>query len=74
MADTPEQKALAADIARQVNGHIREMAEALDSIVRDERPIGFFCECGCLETAEATLAEYEDQGGAWIEGHRPVPP
>ena len=71
MAKTPEQKALAAEIARQANAHIHEMAEALDSIVRDERPIGFFCECGCLGVAEATLAEYEEQGGAWIEGHRP---
>jgi hypothetical protein len=42
------------DIARQVNAHILEMAEGLDSILRDERPIGFFCECGCLGFVEST--------------------
>ena len=63
---TPE----AADVATQVNTHIAEMAESLDSIVKDERPIGFFCECGCLGSVEVTVAEFRAAGGAWIEGHR----
>jgi hypothetical protein len=72
MADTPDRKALAAEIARQANAHIREMAEQLDSLIPDRRPIGFFCECGCMETASVTLAKYAAQDGAWIEGHRPA--
>jgi hypothetical protein len=48
------------------------MAMELDALVPDERPIGFFCECGCMALATATLTEYEAQGGAWIEGHRPA--
>jgi hypothetical protein len=62
---TPE----AADVATQVNAHIAEMAESLDSIVKDERPIGFFCECGCLGSVEETVAGFRAAGGAWIEGH-----
>jgi hypothetical protein len=70
-SETPERKAAAAEMAREANTHIREMAEALDSIVPDERPIGFFCECGCMGTVSVTLTDYEAQGGAWIEGHGP---
>ena len=54
-------------VAREVNKYIRELAETL----RDERPIGFLCECGCMGIAFATLAEYDAQSGVWIEGHRP---
>jgi hypothetical protein len=46
------------------------MAERLDSIVENPRPIGFLCECGCLGNAELTLADFSAGGGAWIEGHR----
>ena len=60
----------AADVANQANAHIAEMAEGLDSIVRSPRPIGFFCECGCLGSVEVTVAEFRAAGGAWIEGHR----
>jgi hypothetical protein len=38
----------AAEIARQANEYIREMAEELDAVARNERPVGFVCECGCL--------------------------
>jgi hypothetical protein len=59
-----------AGIARQVNAHILEMAESLDSVLKDERPIGFLCECGCLGFVESTPADFRASGGAWIEGHR----
>jgi hypothetical protein len=72
MAETPDSSALAADIARQANAHIREMALELDALVPDERPFGFFCECGCMGTAAVTLTDYDAQGGAWIEGHEPA--
>jgi hypothetical protein len=72
MAETPDRNALAADIAREANAHIREMAMELDALVPDERPIGFFCECGCMGIATVTLADYDTQGGAWIEGHEPA--
>jgi hypothetical protein len=32
----------------------------------------FFCECGCFETVELTLAEYR-ANGAWVAGHRETP-
>ena len=61
----------ATEIAREANAYIREMAEELDAVARDERPVGFICECGCMCIAEATVAEYTSAGGAWIPGHRP---
>jgi hypothetical protein len=63
-AKTPDR----AWVARETNAHIRQLAKAL----RDERPVGFFCECGCMEITLATIAEYEAAGGAWLEGHRPT--
>jgi hypothetical protein len=56
-----------AGLARETNAHIRQLAKAL----RDERPIGFFCECGCMAIVLATLLEYDSHGGAWLEGHKP---
>jgi len=55
-------------VAREVNKHIRELSEKL----HDERPIGFFCECGCMEIVMTTIAEYDKAGGAWIQGHQPT--
>jgi hypothetical protein len=59
-----------ADTARWANAHIAEMAEQLDSIVKNPRPVGFLCECGCLGVAELTLADFRAAGGAWIAEHR----
>ena len=67
----PADRDAAAEIARQANAYIREMAEELDAVARSERPVGFVCECGCLGIVEATVAEYASAEGAWIEGHRP---
>jgi hypothetical protein len=30
----------------------------------------FVCECGCEQTVQLTLREYDQQGGAWLEGHK----
>lgn len=66
-ADSPE----SSNIAKRANAHIAEMAESLDSIVQNPRPIGFLCECGCLGIAEVMLADFRAAGGAWIAGHEP---
>ncbi|HEY4347457.1 MAG TPA: hypothetical protein VGM80_07695 [Gaiellaceae bacterium] len=55
-------------VARETNANIRQLAKSL----RDERPVGFFCECGCMEIIMATIAEYDVAGGAWLEGHQPT--
>jgi len=56
-----------ARVAREVNQHILELSERL----HDQRPIGFFCECGCMGIALATPAQYVDARGVWIAGHKP---
>jgi hypothetical protein len=38
--------------------------------LRDEAPVGFYCECGCMGIIMATIAEYDAAGGAWVEGHQ----
>lgn len=68
----PTDRDAAAEIARQANAYIREMAEQLDAVARDDRPVGFLCECGCMGIVEATVAEYASADGAWIEGHEPL--
>jgi hypothetical protein len=64
---TPTRR-IARGLARETNARIRQLAKSL----RDERPVGFFCECGCMEIALATIAEYDVAGGAWVEGHQPT--
>jgi hypothetical protein len=34
--------------------------------------IGLFCECGCLGIVASTPAGYEQNDGAWLDGHRPT--
>jgi hypothetical protein len=55
-------------VARETNKNIRQLAKSL----RDERTVGFFCECGCMEIIMATIAEYDVAGGAWVGGHQPT--
>jgi hypothetical protein len=61
----------AAEVARQVNAQIREIAESL-AIQGDEgHKYTFFCECGCLQALERTLEEVARDGFALAEGHLP---
>jgi len=57
-----------------VNAHILSLEVRLDDesfLARDPNRhlIGFLCECGCMGVAASTRAEYEERGGAWLEGH-----
>ena len=61
----------AAEVARETNAVIYEMAKKLDALVPDEQPIGFLCECGCLAIVEVTLDDYE-AAGAWLKEHQPT--
>lgn len=58
-----------AEVARQVNEAIYEMAAQLDSVDRNDSRVGFLCECGCLALVTITAAEYRAAGGAHIAGH-----
>jgi hypothetical protein len=70
MDDTPSNpnRRGGASLARETNGHIRAIATSL----RDRGRIGFLCECGCLDIATITIGEYDAEGGAWLEGHKPT--
>ena len=59
------------EAARRANGHLLALAARSHSREREERLIGFLCECGCLATATSTSAEYEVSGGAWLADHKP---
>jgi hypothetical protein len=60
------------EAAKSANAQFLALAEELHVEARDEHLIGFLCECGCMETATLTAAEYETAGGAWCAGHKPV--
>jgi hypothetical protein len=67
----------AARIAQEANSHILAFDARLHEITAhrfeaDEDLIGLFCECGCMATVAITCAEYERNGGAWLEGHSPI--
>lgn len=64
------------NLAREVNAHILALEARLDDesfLARDpyRHLIGFFCECGCGQLVALTRADYEANGGAWLEGHGP---
>src|SRR5437660_655721 len=67
---TPAARLQAAHAAREANIHILALEARLDRSGRDEREVGLFCECGCLEALPLTVSEYEAAGGAWLEGPR----
>ena len=56
--EPPDIRPQAAEAARAANSHILALEE--EELVprgRDEREIGFFCECGCLEVVTMTRAQ-----------------
>jgi hypothetical protein len=60
-----------AEAAKSFNNQLRVTAVAVAGASADGHPYGFLCECGCGETVMLTLAEYDEQGGAWLDGHKP---
>jgi hypothetical protein len=57
--------------ASSFNQQLRATTVAIGGASADGHPYGFICECGCGETVMLILAEYELEGGAWLEGHCP---
>jgi hypothetical protein len=57
-----------AEFARELNQHIRAVAEQLGG--GGELPVTFVCECGCMSRVTSSLAAYEAANGAWLETHR----
>jgi hypothetical protein len=61
------------EAAKSFNDQLRRTVVAVAGASADGHEYGFLCECGCGETVRLVLAEYDDRGGAWLEGHRPEP-
>ena len=61
-----------SEAVRRLNAQIRRIIE-LESH-DDEFRINFYCECGCYEPAELTVAEYDALEGKTVyrEGHAPL--
>ena len=55
--------------AKALNEQIREVADLLPS--DPDHKYGFTCECGCGEMVTLTASEFDRDGGAWLEGHKP---
>jgi hypothetical protein len=54
-------------IAKALNMQIRRLAEMLPG--GREHVYGFSCECGCGETLQVSAADFDLEGGAWLDGH-----
>lgn len=57
--------------AKKFNRQIRQIAVMLPGGIGDDHKYAFMCECGCEETARLSTTEYDRDGGAWAEGHKP---
>jgi hypothetical protein len=53
---------------REINQRIRALGIDLGEI-GDPSPVECLCECGCMGRVAMTPAEYDEAGGARIEGH-----
>jgi hypothetical protein len=58
--------------AKSFNDQLRVTVVAVAGAHADGHEYGFLCECGCGEAVMLVLADYELEGGAWLEGHRPT--
>jgi hypothetical protein len=55
-----------------LNRQIWRLAAMLPGGLAHEYAFG--CECGCGRVVRRSAAEYDRDGGAWLEGHRASPP
>lgn len=61
-----------AEAAKAYNKRLRETAAVLAGHAGGGHEYPFLCECGCDQTVKLALREYDRQGGAWLEAHRPA--
>jgi hypothetical protein len=59
-----------SESAKAFNEQLRVTVVAIGGASADGHEYGFICECGCNGTVMLVLADYDLQGGAWLEGHR----
>jgi hypothetical protein len=55
-----------------LNQQIRHMANLLPGARDPNHLYGFSCECGCGKIVALSAAEFDRNGGAWSDGHRPA--
>jgi hypothetical protein len=58
--------------SRTLNMQIRRLAGMLPGGLHHE--YGFSCECGCGETVRRSAAEFDREGGMWLDSHSPEEP
>jgi hypothetical protein len=66
-ANATSADAMDALIVRHVNLELRRLAGELPA--DPDHRFGFNCECGCGHRVPLTAAEYDQNNGAWAEGH-----
>ena len=57
---------------RALNQQIRLLADKLPGATDPNHVYGFSCECGCGKIVALSALEFDRQGGAWADGHRPA--
>jgi hypothetical protein len=55
-----------------LNQQIRHLASLLPGAKDPNHVYGFSCQCGCGKIVPLSAGEFDRQGGAWAEGHRPA--
>jgi hypothetical protein len=64
-------RSAAAEVARQVNAQISEIADSLAIRGDDGHKYTFFCECGCLQPVELALGAFRKSQQVLVDGHVP---
>lgn len=57
---------------KALNQQIRVLADRLPGAKDPNHKYGFSCECGCGKIVPLSAPEFDQEGGAWADDHRPA--
>jgi hypothetical protein len=58
-----------ADLAHELNQEISKIGRSLLGTTEASEELTFYCECGCLNKVELSLAAFDAVDGALLDGH-----
>lgn len=68
-AGEKDSRSVAADLAQELNEEIRVVGGSLLGRAEASEELIFYCECGCLDRVQLSLAAFDASGRALLEGH-----
>lgn len=58
-----------AGLARELNEEISSVGRSLPGMTEASEELTFYCECGCFDKVQLSLAAFDALDGALLDGH-----